>query len=98
MGLTMVEEQYWQAVLARNRTADGTFVYAVRSTRIYCRPSCPSRRPGRAQVVFFPQPAAAEQAGFAACRRCRPQEGTSPEPQGELVAQACRYIAAHLDE
>ncbi|MGH7838667.1 MAG: Ada metal-binding domain-containing protein, partial [Candidatus Binataceae bacterium] len=57
----------WNAVLTRDRAADGTFVYAVRSTGIYCRPSCPSRKPRRDQVVFFALPDAAEQNGFRPC-------------------------------
>src|SRR4051794_35016799 len=68
-GHVMDEERYWQAVLARETSMDGAFVYAVRSTGIFCRPVCPSRRPNREQVVFFAQPSAAEQAGFRACRR-----------------------------
>ena len=94
----MHEENYWQAVLERDTTFDGTFVFAVRSTGIYCNPSCPSRRPRREQVVFFPQPAAAEQAGFRACRRCYPGEVTLQESQIELVQHACRYIETHLEE
>lgn len=93
----MYEEAFWQAVLAHDSQANGRFVYGVRSTGIYCKPSCPSRRPRREQVVFFPQPADAEEAGFRACRRCQPQDGT-PDAQVELVQQACRYIEAHLDE
>ena len=72
----MQEEKYWQAVLTRDTTCDGTFVYAVRSTGIYCNPSCPSRRPQRKHVLFFSQSAAAEQAGFRACQRCHPDEAT----------------------
>jgi len=67
-------ELRWRIVLARDRRYDGAFVYAVRSTGIYCRPSCASRRPGRSQVTFFPIPEAAEREGFRACRRCRPTE------------------------
>ncbi|PZC49587.1 MAG: AraC family transcriptional regulator [Chloroflexi bacterium] len=66
-------EECWQAVLERNPFADGTFVYAVRSTGIYCRPSCPSRRPRRSVVEFYATPAGAGAAGFRACRRCRPE-------------------------
>jgi AraC family transcriptional regulator of adaptative response/methylated-DNA-[protein]-cysteine methyltransferase len=62
----------WEAVLARDDASNGKFVYAVRSTKIYCRPVCPSRRPRRDQVEFFGVPAAAESAGFRACRRCKP--------------------------
>jgi len=67
-------------VLARDARADNTFVYAVKSTGIYCRPSCPSRRPGRAQAVFFKRTEDARKAGFRACRRCHPdQPGRSDE-------------------
>ncbi len=93
----MHEENYWQAVLARDSRSNGTFVYAVRSTGIYCNPSCPSRRPQRDQVIFFPVPEAAEQAGFRPCRRCRPDETAKPESHVELVRRACRYIEQHLD-
>lgn len=74
---------------------DGSFVYGVRSTRIYCRPSCPARRPRRDQVVFFPDPQAAENAGFRACRRCLPQNARHPHL--ELVDRVCRYIETNLD-
>ncbi len=60
----LTPERRWRIVLARDRRYDGAFVYAVQSTGIYCRPSCPSRRPRRAQVAFFPVPEAAELAGF----------------------------------
>src|ERR1700744_3706397 len=63
----------WQQVLARDASADGQFVYAVKSTGVYCRPSCPSRRPERKNVSFFPHASAAEAAGFRACLRCEPQ-------------------------
>ncbi len=66
-------DSLWRAVLEHDRSQDGRFVYAVRSTGIYCCPSCPSRRPHRAQVVFFRRPADAEEAGFRACKRCHPR-------------------------
>ncbi|HSR15023.1 MAG TPA: bifunctional DNA-binding transcriptional regulator/O6-methylguanine-DNA methyltransferase Ada [Gemmatimonadales bacterium] len=81
----------WQAVLGRDRQADAAFVYGVRSTRVYCRPSCPSRRPRRDRVEFFPAPVAAEQAGFRPCRRCRPRE-VRRGPAVELVERACRHL------
>ncbi len=84
----------WRIVLARDRRYDGAFVYAVRSTGIYCRPSCASRRPRRAQVTFFPIPEAAEQAGFRACRRCRPGQTPAPDPQVALVREVCRRLDA----
>lgn len=93
----MHEENYWQAVLERDRSSDGEFVYAVRSTGIYCRPSCPSRRPGRAQVLFFGLPEAAEEAGFRPCLRCRPRSTDLPEHLVEPVRKASRYIEANLD-
>lgn len=90
----------WQIVQSRDRRYDGAFVYAVRSTGIYCRPSCPSRRPRRTQVTFFPEPAVAELAGFRACRRCRPQrrgQDGAADPAVELVRRVCRYLDAHPD-
>src|ERR1700674_4768109 len=62
----------WQQVLERDSSADGQFVYAVKSTKIFCKPSCPSRRPARKQVSFYPNAVAAEAAGFRACKRCEP--------------------------
>lgn len=83
----------WQSVLKRDRAADGTFVYAVRSTGIYCRPSCPSRKPDRARVEFFDTPGAAEHAGFRACKRCRPNESASADPWIDKIRRACVYLA-----
>jgi AraC family transcriptional regulator, regulatory protein of adaptative response / methylated-DNA-[protein]-cysteine methyltransferase len=90
-------ERHWRIVLARDRRYDGAFVYAVRSTGIYCRPSCPSRRPRREQVAFFPAPAAAELAGFRPCRRCGPAEPRRPDARLPLVREVCRMIDAHPD-
>ena len=86
----------WTAVLDRDLAADGRFVYAVASTRIYCRPSCPSRRPHRRQVRFFATPAAAEAEGYRACRRCRPGEAETEAVR--RVREAQRYLDGHLDE
>jgi AraC family transcriptional regulator of adaptative response/methylated-DNA-[protein]-cysteine methyltransferase len=88
------ETAYWRGVLARDRQLDGTFVFAVRSTGIYCRPSCPARRPTRKQVMFFPLPEAAERAGFRPCRRCRPEEAAARDPHAELVQRVCHWIEA----
>ena len=90
----MSPTERWQAVLARDRRFDGAFVYAVRSTGIYCRPSCASRRPRRTQVTFFPIPEAAEREGFRACRRCHPAVTNGADPMVALVREACRAIAA----
>ena len=89
----------WQQVLARDTAADGQFFYAVKSTMIYCRPSCPSRRPARQNVRFFPTASAAEQAGFRACKRCKPELATPrPDPQAGLIARASDYLATHATE
>src|SRR5260221_3614903 len=93
----LTPERRWRIVLARDRRYNGTFVYAVRSTGIYGRPSCPSRRPRRGQVAFFPGPEAAELAGFRPCRRCRPAEAAAPDPGVSLVRTVCRLIDAHPD-
>jgi AraC family transcriptional regulator of adaptative response/methylated-DNA-[protein]-cysteine methyltransferase len=82
----------WLAVQSRDRGADGDFVYAVRSTGIYCRPSCPSRKPRREQVIFFPLAEAAEQKGFRPCRRCRPRAAVLHDGRTQAVAQVCREI------
>ena len=82
----------WDIVLARDRRYDGAFVYAVRSTGIYCRPSCASRRPRRTQVAFFPIPEAAEREGFRACLRCRPAAAPAADPAVALVRDVCRAI------
>jgi AraC family transcriptional regulator of adaptative response/methylated-DNA-[protein]-cysteine methyltransferase len=89
---TLSDDQRWQAVLDRDRTKDGAFVYAVRSTGIYCRSGCPSRRPHRAQVSFFPFPAAAEQAGFRACRRCKPRDVIARDPHVLLAERTSRLL------
>jgi AraC family transcriptional regulator of adaptative response/methylated-DNA-[protein]-cysteine methyltransferase len=89
----------WQQVLERDASADGQFVYAVKSTKIYCRPSCPSRRPTRKNVSFFPTPAAAEDAGYRACKRCEPELATPrPDPQAAVITAATEYLAEHASE
>jgi AraC family transcriptional regulator, regulatory protein of adaptative response / methylated-DNA-[protein]-cysteine methyltransferase len=83
----------WQAVVRRDRAADGQFCYAVTTTGVYCRPSCGARRPLRANVRFHRDAAQAERAGFRPCRRCRPNEPPLARPQAEAVARACQLIA-----
>ena len=92
------ESRYWQAVLTRDRSFDGFFVYGVSSTMIYCRPICPSRRPQRAKAAFFSGPEAAEQEGFRPCLRCRPDQGSPDQSQIEMVLKACRYINRFQEE
>ena len=86
------DEQFWQAVVAKDARFDGQFVFAVTSTGVYCRPSCPSRRAHRERVKFFDLPEAAEQAGFRACLRCHPQRARVLDPQMDLVRRACRFL------
>jgi AraC family transcriptional regulator, regulatory protein of adaptative response / methylated-DNA-[protein]-cysteine methyltransferase len=92
-----IEDPRWQAVLARDNARDGSFVFAVSSTGVYCRPSCPSRRPRRENVSFFAHPQEAENAGFRACLRCRPKAANG-NPRQSMVKAICRYIEQHLDE
>jgi len=95
---TLSSEQQWRVVLARDRAFDGAFVYAVRSTGIYCRPSCPSRKPGRDQVTFYAAPEPAERAGFRPCRRCRPGDVAQADPRAATVRRACQVIDSTLGE
>ncbi len=88
------DDQRWQAVIERNRTKDGAFVFAVRTTMVYCRPSCPSRRPKRDNVRFFPIPEAAEAQGFRPCLRCRPREIRPVDSRAAMVRRICREIDA----
>ena len=86
----------WQAVVNRDSSHDGKFVFAVSSTGVYCRPSCPARRPRRENVAFFNHPDDAEKGGYRACLRCRPR--AAGIGQSEIVKAICRYIEQHLDE
>ncbi len=86
------DQARWAAVQRRDRDADGRFYYSVRSTGVYCRPSCPSRGALRANVAFHASPADAEAAGFRACRRCEPNLPPLAERQAAAVARACRLI------
>jgi AraC family transcriptional regulator of adaptative response/methylated-DNA-[protein]-cysteine methyltransferase len=86
------DEAQWQAVLAKDARLDGQFVFAVSSTGIYCRPSCPSRRPHRERVSFFQSPEGAELAGFRACRRCHPRDVRVVDPQIQMTQQVCRIV------
>ena len=92
----MSDDERWHAVQRRDRGRDGQFVLAVRTTGIYCRPSCPARQPNRKNVLFFADADAAERAGFRACRRCLPR---APEaPREAMVARAAAWLDAHVEE
>ena len=93
---TTVDER-WQAVTQRDPAADGRFYYAVRTTGVYCRPSCAARPALRTNVVFFSTGPDAERAGFRACKRCRPNEPPLEQRRADLVAQACRLIESTDD-
>ena len=94
---TSVQSQHdlarWRAVLARDGTTDGSFVYAVKSTGIYCRPSCPSRRPRRDRVEFFLTGDDAVHAGYRPCRRCHPDWKRAGDPWIDKIRRACVYLA-----
>ncbi len=91
------DENRWQAVMARDAALDGAFVFAVSSTGVFCRPSCPSRRPHRQNVQFFDRAIDAEQAGYRACLRCRPKAADG-NPQAVLVRAVCRYVEQHIED
>ena len=89
--MDMTQDAAWQAVTARDRRADGRFVFAVATTGIYCRPSCPARRPKRDNTRFFADGAAARDAGFRACLRCAPDDASRDE---QAIARALTLIHA----
>jgi AraC family transcriptional regulator of adaptative response/methylated-DNA-[protein]-cysteine methyltransferase len=84
-----------RGVMERDELLDGVFVFAVRSTRIYCNPSCPSRRPSKNLIEFYDSPSDAEQHGFRPCKRCRPRENRTPR-RSELAKKVCDYVDANL--
>ena len=88
----------WQPLAERDTNADGTFVYGVTSTGIYCRPGCPSRRPRADRVRFFETTTEARQSGFRACKRCRPDAVGLAQPGVEAVRRASAYLSTHADQ
>ena len=88
----------WQAVQQRDPTYDGSFIYAVSSTGIYCRPICPSRRPNRVNVRFFADSKEAQSAGYRACMRCLPDRPDQESRNSDLAKHVCHVIDSHLDE
>jgi AraC family transcriptional regulator of adaptative response/methylated-DNA-[protein]-cysteine methyltransferase len=95
--MTTSPDGLWKAVAERDVHADGLFVYAVKSTGIYCRPSCASRKPRRDRVDFFPAPAMAEAGGYRPCRRCKPNVERGGPPALERVRRACEAVASRPD-
>ena len=92
------DEARWEAVQRRERAADGVFYYSVRTTGVYCRPSCGARLARRANVAFHASCEAAESAGFRPCLRCRPDLPPLAERQAQAVAAACRLIETSEEE
>jgi AraC family transcriptional regulator of adaptative response/methylated-DNA-[protein]-cysteine methyltransferase len=91
------DDPRWNAVVTRDASRDGEFVFAVSSTGVYCRPSCAARRPRRENVQFFVRTEEAERAGYRACLRCRPKS-FSGNTESDGVKAICRFIEQHLDE
>jgi AraC family transcriptional regulator of adaptative response/methylated-DNA-[protein]-cysteine methyltransferase len=87
-----IDDIRWSAVVGKDRRADGQFFYSVRTTGVFCRPSCPARRARRENVAFHLTCDAAEAAGFRACKRCRPREASQAERDAALIARACSFI------
>ncbi|MFW6202342.1 MAG: bifunctional DNA-binding transcriptional regulator/O6-methylguanine-DNA methyltransferase Ada [Gemmatimonadota bacterium] len=90
-------EEAWEVVMSRDRSWDGKLFYAVRTTGIYCRPSCPSRRPKRENVEFFATAERAERAGYRACHRCHP-DSLSGTPTERRLRKAMEHLREHVDE
>lgn len=91
---TILSDARWAAVVARDPLSDGHFFYSVRTTGVYCRPSCGARTPRPENVDFHPTTESAEQAGFRPCKRCRPDQPPLAERQAARVAELCRWIDA----
>src|SRR5207302_9996928 len=87
-----VSDPRWAAVLARNPKADGEFVYSVKSTGVYCRPSCAARTARPENVAFHATPGDAERAGFRPCKRCKPDQLSLASQHAARVAELCRFI------
>jgi AraC family transcriptional regulator, regulatory protein of adaptative response / methylated-DNA-[protein]-cysteine methyltransferase len=92
-----INARRWRAVIDRDDSLDGTFVFGVSSTGVFCRPSCPAKRGRRENVSFFEDAQQAEQAGYRACLRCRPK-AVDGNPQSALVRAICRYIERHIED
>jgi AraC family transcriptional regulator of adaptative response/methylated-DNA-[protein]-cysteine methyltransferase len=90
----VTEDARWEAVTQRNQAADNLFFYSVRTTGVYCRPSCPARLARRENVVFYRTPEEAERAGYRPCKRCRPKEQSVHAAQTDIVTKACQLIVA----
>ena len=88
----LTDQERWEAVIHRDKNADDAFVYSVKTTGVYCRPSCPARLARRENVAFHLTPKDAERAGFRACKRCKPNDPSAHGEQAAIVAKACKLI------
>src|SRR5215204_3645528 len=88
----MNEELFWQAVRENDARFDGAFYLGVKTTGIYCRPSCRARTPKRENVAFFPTWGDAEKYGLRACLRCKPRSGAAADPQVEKILKVCELL------
>lgn len=95
--ITLSDHQKWEAVVSCDKSSDGIFFYGVRTTGIFCRPSCRAKAPLRANVIFFADAASALEAGFRPCKKCRPEEVVY-EPDLELVAKAVSIFDANYNQ
>ncbi|MCT4716507.1 bifunctional DNA-binding transcriptional regulator/O6-methylguanine-DNA methyltransferase Ada [Enterobacteriaceae bacterium H18W14] len=91
------DDSRWLAVETRDSRADGEFVFAVKTTGIFCRPSCTARHPLRKNVLFFADPHGAKEAGFRPCKRCQPDKLAPEQQRAERIIQACRIIESSPD-
>ncbi len=91
------DDARYRAVEARDKSADGLFILAVKTTGVYCRPHCPSRTPKRQNVLFYHRPEEARAAGFRACRRCNPDASAPRDTRLDAVRAACRLIESAED-
>ena len=92
LAATILNDPRWSAVAARDAGSDGRFFYSVKTTGVYCRPSCGSRSPRPENVAFHASTQAAEAAGFRACQRCKPDQPPLAQQRARTVADLCRYI------
>ena len=90
----VVADPRWEAIVSRDRSADGRFYYGVRTTGVYCRPSCGSRLARPEHVALYATREAAERDGFRPCRRCRPDQASEADRHAAIAAEACRTIEA----
>ena len=98
---TQKDAELWNAVVSRDTSGTGDFFYAVKTTGVYCRPTCASRRPLRKNVEFFATTAEARAQGYRACKRCRPDEGAenrSVSPINAVVHELARQIEAKPEQ